>query len=385
MHPSRTLSIGLHVQKESLAVADVAKEDHAAVVSLGTISPRQGDLAQLIRKMPSKSTPRVLVSAAGPCGSWLSRSLTTKGPVCGGVAPSLLPKKPGDGGTTNRRDAITLARLLRSGALTPVDVPTVDAAALRDLYRARDEAIRARKPAQCRLTALLLRPAIRSTGRATWGPAHRRWRREVVCPTPAQPRVCHASIRAVTAPTARLARLAHARPAQGQPWRLAPVGDARQALRGVPCPVAVTTGAARGALPRFAHPRPRMHALGCTPSADSTGERRRQGGRTTTGHSPARRALVAAAWASRSPATGSQPVPRRLEQVAQPSHESSWKAQLRLGTRDRPLSARGTNAHQVVVALARALSAGMWASAQEGALTPSRATIDSPAAVFPRC
>src|SRR5262249_45252230 len=126
MHQSRTLSLGWDVHKESIAVAYVAKEHHAEAVSLGTIGTRQCDIAQLIRKMQSKSSHLVFVSEAGPCGSWLYRYLTTKGHVCRVVAPSLIPTKPGDRVTTNRRDAITLARLMRSGDLPPVSVPQVD-------------------------------------------------------------------------------------------------------------------------------------------------------------------------------------------------------------------------------------------------------------------
>jgi transposase len=121
--------------------------------------------------------------------------------------------------------------------------------------------------------------------------------------------VFQAYVRAVTDHTERLARLAHALTDQGQPWRLAPVVDALQALRGVPCPVAVTTVAALGDLTRFDTPRQLMHSLGFTPSAYSTGERRHQGGLTKTGNSQARRALVEGAWASRDPATISRHLP----------------------------------------------------------------------------
>jgi transposase len=154
MHQSRTLSIGLDVQKESLAVAYVAQEHHAAVVSLGNIGTRQWDIDQRIRQMQSKSQHRIFVSAAGPCGYWLSRSLTQKGQVCWVVAPSLLPTKPGARVTTNRRDALTLARLLRSGALTPVSVPQVEDAAMRHLCRARADTIRALQAAKFQRTAL---------------------------------------------------------------------------------------------------------------------------------------------------------------------------------------------------------------------------------------
>jgi transposase len=154
----------------------------------------------------------------------------------------LIPKKPGDRVKTNRRDALTLARLMRSGDRTPVSVPKVEDAAMRDLCRARADAIRDLKAATFRRKAFLLRHASRSTGRATWGPAHLRWLAEVVCPTPAQHIVFQAYVRAVNDHAARLQRLEQALHEQVTAWRLYPVVEALQALRGVQCTVAVTTG-----------------------------------------------------------------------------------------------------------------------------------------------
>jgi transposase len=191
---------------------------------------------------------------------------------------------------------------MRSGDLTPVDVPQGEEEAMRDLCRAREETIRALTAAQCQLKALLLRHDIRSTGRATWRPAHLRWLSEGVCPTPAQQSVFQAYVRAVTDHTARLARLEQALTEHVQTWRLAPVVDALQALRGVQGTVAGTTVAARGDLTRCDNPRQLMHALGFTPSEYATGERRQQGGSPKTGNSQARRALVDGAWAYRYPA-----------------------------------------------------------------------------------
>jgi transposase len=204
MLQSRTLSIGMDVQKESIAVAYVAQEHHAEVISLGAIGARQCDIDHLIRKMQAKSKHLVFVYEAGPCGYWLSRYLTQKGHICWVVAPSLIPTKPGDRVKTNRRDAIKLARLMRSGDLTPVYVPKVDDEAIRDLCRAREDAIRDLKAAKFRLKAFLLRQDIRYTGRATWGPTHLRWFSEVVCPTPAQHIVFQEYVRAVTEQTERL-------------------------------------------------------------------------------------------------------------------------------------------------------------------------------------
>jgi transposase len=370
MHQSSTLYIGLDVHTESIAVAYVAKEHHAEVVSLGHIGTRQCDIDTLIRQQQSKSKHLVFVYEAGPCGYWLYRYLAKKGQICWVVAPSLIPKQPGDRVKTNRRDAIKLARLMRSGDLTPVYVPAVEDEAMRDLCRAREDAIHDLKAAQFRRTAFLLRHDIRYTGRATWGPAHLRWLSEVVCLTPAQQIVCQEYIRAVTDHTERLARLEQELTDQMPTWRLAPVGDALQALRGVQFTVAVTTVAELGDLTRFENPRQLMNYLGLTPSEYSTGERRRQGGIPKTGNTHARRALIEGAWAYRYAAKVSRHLQLRLEKVSKPIQDISWKAQVRLCKRYRQLSARGKNANQVVVAIARELSAFMWAIAKQSPGTP---------------
>src|SRR6266851_2114679 len=133
MSQSSTLYVGMDVHKESMAVASVAQDHGAEVVSLGTVGPRQCASDKLLRQLRSKRTQLAFVYEAGPCGSWLSRSLMQKGFVCWVVAPSLMPTKAGDRVNTDRRDARQLARRLRAGDLTPVSVPAVDDAAIRDL------------------------------------------------------------------------------------------------------------------------------------------------------------------------------------------------------------------------------------------------------------
>ena len=281
-----------------------------------------------------------------------------------------MPQKAGDRVHTDRREAVPRARLLRSGDLPPVSVPEVDDAAIRDLSRAREDALGDLQAAKRRRKAVWLRPDLRDTGRATWGPAPRRWLREVGCPPPAPQIVFQASVRTVTEPTERLPRLDHAREDQVNAWRWAPVVDALPARRGVQFTGAVTMVAAWGDLTRVDNPRQLMSSLGLTPSAYSRGARRRQGSSTKAGHSHARRVLIAGAWAYRYPANVSRHLPWRLEKLPQTLQDSSCKAQVRLCTRDRPLSARGTPAHQVVVAMARAWIACMWAIAQHRPVQP---------------
>jgi transposase len=243
---------------------------------------------------------------------------------------------------------------MRSGDLTPVYGPQVEDEAIRDLTRTRDETIGDLKAAKSRLKAFLLRHDIRSTGRANGGAAHLRWLSDVVCPTPAQPIVCQAYVRAVNAHTERLQRLAQELQEPGQSWRLNPVVEALQARRGVQCTVAVTLVAELGDLTRFEHPMELMTYLGLTPSEYTSGERRRQGSITKAGNTHARRVLVEGAWAYRYPANVSRHLQRRLEKQPNVIQAISGKAQVRLCQRDRRLLARGQQANQVVVAIARA-------------------------------
>jgi transposase len=370
MPQSSMLYVGMDVHTDAIAVADVAQDPGAEVTDLGTIGTRQVDIDHLVRKLQSKAHHLVFVYDAGPCGYWLYRYLRKTGDHCWVVAPSLIPKKAGDRVNTDRRDAVQLARLMRSGDPTPVSVPTVDDEAIRDLTRAREDVIHDLTAAKFRLKAFLLRHDIRYTGRATRSPAHLRWLAEVVCPTPAPPLVFQEYVRAVTEPTERLQRLEPELHEQVNTWRLPPVVAALQALRGVQCTVAVTMVAELGDLTCFDNPRQLMRFLGLMPAEYSTGERRRQGSITTAGNSHARRVLVEGAWAYRYPANVSRPVQLRLEQHPKAIQDIRWKAHVRLCKRYRRVMARGKHANQVVVAMARELVGFMWAMAKQVPVTP---------------
>ena len=362
---SRTLYVGLDVHKDSIAVAYAPEARDADVVALGTIGTRQCDIDKVIRQLQSKGLAQlVFVYEAGPCGYWLYRYLTRKGFACHVVAPSLIPRKPGDRVKTDRRDAITLARLMRSGDLTSIYVPQVQDEAIRDLSRAREDAVEDLKAAKHRLKAFLLRQDIRYEGRATWTAAHLRWLSEVVCPTPAQQIVFQEYLRAVTEQHERLGRLESELHAQVKSWRLYPVVEAIQALRGVELTGAVIVIAELGDLTRFDHPSPLMNYLGLTPSEYTTGQRRRQGGITKAGNTHARRALVEGAWAYRYPAKISRHLQLRLEKLPAEVQAIAWKAQVRLCKRYRQMTARGKHVNEVVVAIAREMAAFAWAIAR---------------------
>jgi transposase len=360
----------MDVHKDSIAVAYVAQDHGAEVTYLGALGTRLCDIDQLVRKMQSKATHLIFVYEAGPCGYWLYRYLMKKGYDCWVVAPSLIPKKSGDRVKTDRRDAMQLARLARSGDLTAVYVPKVEDEAIRDLTRAREDTISDLKDAKLRLKAFLLRHDIRYTGRANWGPAHLRWLSEVVCPTPAQQIVFQEYVRAVQEHTERLQRLDQELQEHVKAWRLSPVVEAFQALRGVQFTVAVTLVAEMGALTRFESPRELMKFMGLIPSEHSSGEQRRQGSITKAGNTHARRVLVEGAWAYRYPAKVSRHLQLRLEKQPKVIQDISWKAQVRLCKRYQRLVARGKHANVVTVAIARELTGFLWAIAKELPVIP---------------
>src|SRR6266542_3213273 len=296
---SKILYVGLDVHKDSIAVAYAPDDRGAEVVSRGAIGTRQSDIDKLIRKLQSKgATTLVFVYEAGPCGYGLYRSLTGKGFACHVVAPSLSPRKAGDRVKTDRRDAMTLARLMRSGDLSSIYVPGVEDEALRDLSRGRDDAMQDLKRSKRRLKSFLLRQDIRYEGRATWNAAHLRWLSEVVCPTLPQQIVFQEYVCAVSEQQERVQRVERELHEAVKGWRLYPVVEAIQALRGVELTGAVIVMTELGDITRFDNPRQLMSYLGLTPSEYSSGERRRQGGITKAGNSHARRALVEGACLS---------------------------------------------------------------------------------------
>jgi transposase len=361
--------VGLDVHKETISVAYAAGGSAEPPQFVGQIGARQCDVDKLVRRLQTRSSRLVFAYEAGPSGYVLHRHLTGKGLDCRVVAPSLIPKKPGDRVKNDRRDAVELARLLRSGDLTGVYVPTVEDEAIRDVCRARDATRITLKAAKLRLKSFLLRLGFNYVGRADWNDAHRRYLAQVVCPTPAQQIVFQESLRAVDEQVERLARLEEQLLELAPSWRLFPVVEALQALRGVQWLVALTVVAELGDLTRFDNPRQLAAFVGLTPSEHSSGASRRQGGITKTGNPRARRVLVEGAWAYRYPAKISAHIQRRIDKLPKIAQDIGWKAQLRLCKRYRRLIARGKHANIVTTAIARELLAFMWAIAKEVKIT----------------
>jgi transposase len=258
-----------------------------------------------------------------------------------------------------------LARLARAGELEPIYVPDAVDEAMRDLVRAREDAVSMQRQARQRLQALLLRNEIRYVGRSSWTRAHRRWISGIKLPKPAQQIAFEEYVAACEECERRLERFEKAILAQLEHWRWRPAVEELQALRGISQLHAVRIVAELGDFQRFETPRKLMGYLGMIPSEDSSGPRRRQGAITKAGNSSARRALIEAAQAYAHPARVSWVIARRQVNASKQACDIAWKAQLRLCTRFGRLAARRLPRNKVIVAVARELAGFVWAIARE--------------------
>jgi transposase len=330
----------------------------------GRIGGDLGALDRVTRKLESKGAELRFAYEAGPCGYQVYRHLTAQGYSCLVAAPALIPRRPGDRLKNDRRDALALARLLRAGELTAVKVPDEDDEAVRDLTRAREDAVCVERRAKQRTAAFLLRHGRVYSGKTTWGRGHWGWLLQQVIEHPAQQIVLQEYLDAVREASARVLRLTGQIRELIPQWRRAPWVTAYQALRGVSLIVAATVVAEVGDLGRFNNPKELMAYLGLVPSEHSSGAAVRRGHITKTGNGHARRVLVEAAWAYRLRARVTRPLLKRQEGLPENLRQLAWKAQLRLCARYRRFLARGKAKQTIVTAIARELAAFIWAIGQ---------------------
>lgn len=357
---TNTTFVGLDVHATTIAVAML--EEGQARPEIHEIANDPPSIRKAIKRI-GKGRSLQCCYEAGPCGYVLQRQLSGMGIACQVVAPSLIPQKPGERVKTDRKDAAKLARLLRSGDLTPITVPTEDQEAVRDLVRAREAARRARTAARHRLTKFLLRHGHRHDA-TNWTGQFWKWVNRVSFVHPALTKtmqhytdvVLHPD-RQIEALDADIEDIATREPFREMVAKLS-------CLRGISTLAAMVILSEIYDLRRFATASEFMGFLGVVPSEHSSGEKRRRGAITKSGNARVRRVLVEAAWAYRHyPKVTSR---QRKMLAGQPAAiaDVCRKANLRLTRRFQRLQARGKLPQVVSTAVARELAGFVWAVAR---------------------
>jgi transposase len=369
-HGEAFVGIDTAKARNAVAVAEGGREGELRY--LGESDNTPDAVAKLVRKLAERYETVQFCYEAGPTGYGLHRQILALGQNCIVVVPSLIPRRPGDRVKTNRRDAQTLARLLRAGELTAVWVPDETHEAVRDLVRTRAMAIEDYRRKRQHVSSFLLRHGRSYEGTATWKGRHLQWLDRQSFAHPAQRLAFQEMLNTVRSVAERIDRLDAALLEIVPAWTMAPVVAAFQAMRGVGLVTATTMVAETGDIRRFEHPRQLMAFLGLVPSERSTGDTRKQGGITKTGNIRARKALIEAAWTYRHSAGIGEIHQARLAQLPEQIREIAWKAQARLCARYRRLTAKGKKPMVAITAIAREIAAFLWAIARHVEPSPAQ-------------
>jgi transposase len=328
---------------------------------LGEIENTGAAVAKLVRKLAGKYGRLTFCYEAGPTGYGLYRQIKSLGHECIVVAPSLILKKPGERVKTNRRDAVSLVKQLRGGDLTAVWVPDPRHEAMRDLTRAREVAVEDLRCKRQQVSAFLLRQGLHYPGERTWTKAHRNWLMSQKLEYAEHRIAFEEMLLAMRQAQERIERLEQAIRVAVPDWSLAEVVTALMAMRGIDFISATAFLAEIGDLSRFPTPRELMGYLGLVPSEASTGDTIKRGPITKAGNRRARRILVECSWSYQHPPRVGKEKQERVAAAPQAVREIAWKAQCRLSARYRALTRKGKLKTVAVTAVARELSAFIWA------------------------
>ncbi len=355
--------IGLDVHQVSISIA-IAFPGTDAPMSYGKCSSDINVFLKTMRRLMKKysliKSDLVLCYEAGPCGFVLARHLLRMEFDIHVIAPSLIPVKSGNRIKTDKRDAKKLAHHLRSGDLVPVHIPDKADEVVRDLCRARTDAVDDSKRARQRLLSFLLRNGHRYTGKSKWTAAHMRYLRELVLQDPCQKLVLEEYIQTIEACIGRVKDLEASMSMILATWQRQNFVEALQGFRGFQMVASMIITSELGDLIRFSHPRKLMAYLGLVPREDSSGEKRKQGSITKCGNSHARWILVEVAESYKYDPKISKELSRRQDGLDKDILELSWRAQKRLNQRYVRLTMRHLHKNKVKVAVARELAAFIW-------------------------
>ena len=358
--------VGIDAHKKTLVLA--VQHPGKAVEEL-EIANEEGAIRKLVRKLERDACGREvrICYEAGTCGYTLQRRLEASGRVvCEVIAPSLIPRKPGERIKTDRRDAKKLVELYAANVLTAVAPPTPEQEAIRDLCRCREDVRADLGRCRHRLIKMLVRRGhvFNSTARL-WSEAHRRWLASITFANEVDLVVFTEYKLAIEQGERRLRAMDRELEKAAQlPLYREHVAWLR-CFRGIDTTIAMIFVAELHGIERFDSPRSLAAYLGLVPSLYASGESARRGTITKTGNTYIRRALVQASWQYRHRAHVGHKLRERQKEQPERVLTIADEAQRRLTARYRKLAARGKHHNKIVIAIARELVGFLWAALRD--------------------
>jgi transposase len=324
------------------------------------ISNDEAVIRRFVKGFPEAGLLRTCYEA-GPCGYELQRFLSSLQVSCSVIAPALIPVAPGDRVKTDKRDARRLVRQFRAGELVAIRVPSRHEEAVRDLCRARGDAVEDLTRAKNRLGHFLLRHGRIWRGATTWTFKYRNWLGEQTFDEAAA-RATFARYRSTV--ECREVELEAIEADLGVYFDHDPFATALRRLcayRGVDRLGALTlqtevcdwrrfaTGAAAGAF------------CGLVPSEYSSGQKVQRGSLTHAGNAHLRRQLIESAWAYTTGPSLGVTLRKRQEAVSGDTQARAWASQVDLCRRFKALDKRKSVRGVVIAAIARRLAGHLHA------------------------
>jgi transposase len=357
--PESTTWVGLDVHKESVTAAII--EGEGEDVQVVRLSSDLNKVRRLFRKLSKRGVVRSCYEASG-AGFVLHRVLERDGFRCDVIAPSLIPRKPGDRRKTDRLDALQLVKLYRSGHLTAVRVPNEEQESVRRLVRLRTAYTQQVKTTKQRISGILYNQGLTFRGtKSLWTKKHRAWLRERCDEAEGALQTClRVELEHLEYLETQLGALDAEieRYAQREPYRQ--TVESLKCLRGVKTLTAMTIVSEIGNIHTFRSPRQLMSWVGLVPSERSSGDREQRGSITKAGNAHLRRFLIEAAWNNRHRSGADLILSRRRQGQPPEVVATALKAQHRLSKRFWALMHR-KHPNVAVVAVARELCGFVWA------------------------
>lgn len=358
--PDKAVFLGLDVHKKTIVLAALpaAGGDFLVERTFGTANLTP--LHKCLKALSKKGTLFCCYEASG-AGFRLQRLLSEWGFACQVVAPSKIPKRPGERRKTDRLDARRLAEYYRSGLLTVIHIPTAEDEAARDFVRCRAAARKDVRRSQHRVTAFLRRKGWAYTQGKQWTKAFWEWLHQIRLPLPWDQESLDHYVSQVEYLTRRLEELDQRIAELAQTDRYREPVRFLLGFRGIATYTAMVLVTELGDVRRFESPRRLMAFLGLVPSEHSSGEQRKQGAITKTGNTYARHVMNQASWAYRHQPALTVTIRKRQENLPAWLVDISWRAQKRLSKRYRRLAST-RNSQIAITAVARELTGFLWAA-----------------------